>query len=665
MALADLRPLKEWAVQNPETLVFDTNYKRYATTNNNGDVVVRSAEDDRELAVFPHLEALVHSLAFSPNGEFVGVGWGASDYFTRAYDASTGAMIVEFTNTAPGAFCFSPDSRLMAIAHKWPDGTRTLQLHDLQTRRQVSSFQSGLLPQTMKFSPTADRLATASANASQVQIWDARNGAILQTLDHPKPVSSFDWHPQGDRLAVAGHDKLIHIWSFAEREQRKVELNHGDVVIFAFYSHRGDLVASIGWNNLLRLWNPNTARELLTTAAIGFRGAPFSADDRRIAYWPTGQRLRLCEVAAGLECRTFCFGDTMRGAFITDFSPDGQLPALVLRLHLRLWDESRLRDIARVPEEGVVTAMHAPTDRSFLTAGRNGLKRWPMELRRTSDNASLLVGPPETFGPPGPIQGLWQIHNGQRLLVLRDRTLHVLDLATRRDLKQISLEAESQSAASSQNGKWFVTVARDAESVRVWDIQSGRAVASLPALPTYPPISLPLAFTPDSRIPATEQAVRDTLGTGVLAFTPDSRILVTGSRDGYAAWESDSWKPVYSIRRSETGGTRGRVAFSADGTMGAVTYGQNSIRLFDPATGHEFATLEPPEPSVIVGLIFSPDGGQLIANTDYTGMHYWDLRLIRSQLASIKLDWNSMPIPPAATRPSVGPLQVTFLPAAN
>ena len=65
------------------------------------------------------------------------------------------------------------------------------------------------------------------------------------------------------------------------------------------------------------------------------------------------------------------------------------------------------------------------------------------------------------------------------------------------------------------------------------------------------------------------------------------------------------------------------------------------IRLIDPVTLQEYATLESPLNAAITALCFSPDGTQLAASTHSRALQLWDLRLIRSQLAKMKLDWGS------------------------
>jgi WD40 repeat protein len=73
--------------------------------------------------------------------------------------------------------------------------------------------------------------------------------------------------------------------------------------------------------------------------------------------------------------------------------------------------------------------------------------------------------------------------------------------------------------------------------------------------------------------------------------------------------------------------------------MLAVTHSCFTVRLMETATGRELATFGMPEPQVISCLAFSPDGSQLAVGGQTPVIYLWNLRLIRQELAEMKLDW--------------------------
>jgi len=85
------------------------------------------------------------------------------------------------------------------------------------------------------------------------------------------------------------------------------------------------------------------------------------------------------------------------------------------------------------------------------------------------------------------------------------------------------------------------------------------------------------------------------------------------------------------------------------------------ISLFDTATGRELARLDGPTQDIAMAITFSPDGSRLIAtgNGDPPSVHVWDIRLIRRELAEMKLDWAAPPISDAS--PVTGRVKVDLV----
>ncbi len=55
------------------------------------------------------------------------------------------------------------------------------------------------------------------------------------------------------------------------------------------------------------------------------------------------------------------------------------------------------------------------------------------------------------------------------------------------------------------------------------------------------------------------------------------------------------------------------------------------------------ALLCSPETEVILGLIFSADCTRLAASKSSSRIEIWDLKLIRLELAGMRLDWDALP----------------------
>ena len=213
----------------------------------------------------------------------------------------------------------------------------------------------------------------------------------------------------------------------------------------------------------------------------------------------------------------------------------------------------------------------------------------------------------------------------------------------------------------SRDGQYFAAAGE--KSLRLYDAHTFRERVRL----KKPQRVWSLSFSPDARLLSVDefyafgagvsiwdigkaQVVTNLPVNGVnAAFSPDGRWLVTGSTEEYCFWQVGSWKPDHTVQRSTLAGTYSMIAFSPDARMVAVTDSQQSVRLLDPATGGEFATLTSPQPANMIRLCFSPDSQHLATTSTGNGVQLWDLHLIRQQLAAMKLDWDLPSFPTAVT----------------
>ena len=125
-----------------------------------------------------------------------------------------------------------------------------------------------------------------------------------------------------------------------------------------------------------------------------------------------------------------------------------------------------------------------------------------------------------------------------------------------------------------------------------------------------------------------------------MAFSPDDAWLVTSTGEEYRFWRTDTWEPAYRVTREGGGDHPGAMAFSADGTMLALAFSRCVVRIVNPGTGSEIATLDPSELEEVYDFSFSADAGQLAVASSMAGVRVWNLRLIRQHLAAMQLDWS-------------------------
>ena len=183
-------------------------------------------------------------------------------------------------------------------------------------------------------------------------VYDARRaGTLLAEL----PVGTMRgqvvaWHPDGERLAVAGSDPRIQIWNVAANRKVATLEGHAQLVSELTFHPEGGLLASHAWDGALRLWDPSTGRPLLQLP-LAFADRPrFSTDGRWLGAVAHGEQAELLEVTPNREYRTLVSG-AGTGAYANrgDFSPDGRLLAMAMDEGTRIWDLQRGRVLAALP----------------------------------------------------------------------------------------------------------------------------------------------------------------------------------------------------------------------------------------------------------------------------------------------------------------------------
>jgi WD40 repeat protein len=186
--------------------------------------------------------------------------------------------------------------------------------------------------------------------------------------------------------------------------------------------------------------------------------------------------------------------------------------------------------------------------------------------------------------------------------------------------------------AFSPDGRLIATSTWHGTGVKVWDSQSGQSMLELPMK-----------------------------GSAAVAFSPNGRWLVTGSADEYRFWEVGSWRPGLALPRDRAGDMWGSIVFSRDGTLLALLHGRaRGLQLLDAVNRRELAMIDAGKP-----LCFSPDGSQLVAAGHDGGVQVWDLRLIRQQLATMRLDWDLPPYPSMGPAPAPTAQKVTLINVPN
>jgi WD40 repeat protein/tetratricopeptide (TPR) repeat protein len=601
LALPDLRAVGRVITQPPNVIAaaFDSTPTRYALRFRNATISVRRVADDQEIA---HFQARgvreIWIFGFSPDGRYL-ASTDSLGLALTVWDVDRQAVAVDDPGPVHwGAARFSPDSRCIVLVRD-----RQLLGYDLTTGQPSRRWPGNA--DRPAFRPDGAQIAVVDngSNPPACRILEAESGRLVRAFPLRVPGENVAWSPDGRTLATAsGHpDSKIDVWDAVTGVRRATLEGHDNGALLVSFHPAGTMLASNGWEERLRLWDPIQGRPLFSLSGRSCCFLEFSQDGRFVHQ--VADQLTTYQVEPALEYRTLAHASREPMDYAhPSIRHDGRILAVGSDQGAVLWDLARGTELAFLPIGNAWHLMFQPSG-DLITSGDIGVQRWPVHLDR--DRGEFRIGPPQRL-PSLPVShcGIDQDRSGRIVAVAAHRYSYI---ATPERTIRVGPLDDCRSVAVSPDGQWLATGSFQAVGAQVWRVRDGTKAADLPTdAPTW------------------------------VGFSPDGKWLVAGS-PRLKLWEVGTW-------REETRITDVGISFSPDRRLVIVVDPSRILRLVEAETGRTLAQLESPDLSGVADITFSPDGSRLVVTTKDRPtpcVHVWDLRAIRKDLSRLRLDWDA------------------------
>lgn len=564
----------------------------------------------QQLRVFDRMSSWINSLAVSPDGQYVAATAAAT---VRLWQIATGEAL--YTLTEHGGswihrVVFSADSRtLMTCGGE----DRTIRLWDVATGQCQQVFE---FPATdalsCDFSPD-DRLIAVAHSDRTITLWERSTQRWLRTFSgHDNQVWSVVFSPDGQRLVSGGIDRLVKIWQVETGECLHTCSGHKDQIWGVTISPDGNTIASVSVDHSAKLWSVGTGQCLRTLEGFGAHvyGADFSPDGLLLVTSSMDQSLRIWEVKTG-ACRKLWRGyrnDSWEAKILPH--ENGYLLAAAWRDGVtRIWQWPSGESVRPLPvlqtwgwsihEISSIAAQRLGIDRGVITGNDQVIRLWNLdtgtvirEFRGHQGNVVRFAEVPDQHQfvscSMDATLRLWDLETGECLHVLTghqhfvwdvdisptaplmasvsfDGTTKLWDLNTRECLRTIASHASQLCAVVfSLDGEQLITSGTNG-AISIWDAQTGECLHTLSGHQGW---------------------------VSALALSPDGTVLASGSIDNTVRlWDLQSMTCTHVLKKHKQWVLS--VSFSPDGKLLVSSGCDEILCLWDRVSGEFVRTIAP------------------------------------------------------------------------
>ncbi|MCY2966299.1 MAG: protein kinase [Planctomycetota bacterium] len=597
---------RSWNTVNPatrlDTIAVSPKGTHFVTGGWNGIAQIWNAKTGVAKRPLRHTGRLVHGAAWSPDGRrIITVGSGKKDRI-RVWNAESGVLEKTFDGHTEPVLCVAffadPDSRRFVTG----SADNSVRLWDLETGESSVIGKHNGWVWSLAISPDGTRIASAGQDGAVIlwtldkDLWNAHpTVAPAKFLEHTGPVYAVAFSPNGKWVASGGHDKNILVW-----DPRNVKP-------FDFKKiAAGEFVAPPEFTTLAAHQAP--VRGLAFSSKTGELAS--AGQDNVLCLWNIETReLKETYRGHGEAVRACAFDPT--GRFLFSASYDGTA---------RVWNrdayESDLRALADANLQGhsdaVLCVRFSGDGKRVITASRDrSAKSWNVETGNVLN--SFEEG--HEFLASNAVFSL----DGKRLFTAAvDNTVLAWDTEKGLQLAKLDQTGRAAVLAISGDGSWLLTGSDDDSNDESTRTNSSRSVWNGQVWDVR-------ELTPGHPVPRLKTLPGHKREITAVAFSPrQTRACTADSSGKVIVWNTSDWSVVHTF--SKHVGKVTAAVFLDEETLLTASMDKTVAR-WNLVTGEEVNSLSLRHPDGVVSLAIDKERHVAITACNDRAFRLWDLNL--------------------------------------